>query len=45
MQYITIKELKSLAKKERKNNTLLKNYSESLDHIASKYNHNSWVIH
>lgn len=42
MQYITIKELKSLAKKERKNNTLLKNHSESLDLIASKYNHNSW---
>lgn len=42
MQYITIKELKSLAKKERKNNTLLKNHTESLDLIASKYNHRSW---
>lgn len=42
MQYITIKELKNLAKKERRNNTLLKNHSESLDFIASKYNHSSW---
>jgi hypothetical protein len=41
-QYITIKELKKQAKKERKNNNKLKNHSESLNSISIEYNFKNW---
>lgn len=43
MQYITISDLKNQAKKLRKNNSSIKNHSDSLDTIAKKYNYDSWT--
>ena len=41
-EYITIKDLKKKAKKERKNNNNLKNHSESLNAISVGYNFKNW---
>lgn len=43
MKYIKLSELKNQAKKDRKNNTNIKNHSESLDLIAKKYDFSSWA--
>lgn len=43
MNYVTIADLKKMAKKERKNNNNIKNHAESLNIIAEKYNYKSWT--
>jgi len=43
MQYITISDLKNQAKKLRKNNTSIKNHSDSLDLIAQQYKYATWT--
>lgn len=42
MKYISIKELKNQAKKKRKNNTSIKNHSESLDIVSNSYGYLNW---
>lgn len=42
MNYVTIADLKKMAKKERKNNNNIKNHAESLNIIANMNNFSSW---